>query len=149
MVNGGFGEPERFRQPGSLVEIYSMFNTQAIAAAYINSAQHLVRNNDYQAAEKLLNKAVKLDGRNSAAWEWIGCNHLFQGRYQEFIECIDRALELSPADSHLLKLQGQGKLMFGEWDAGWRGYEFRPSIQEKEADAKPTQAVNLRVARLN
>ncbi len=90
-----------------------------------NLGRVLIWKGEYDAAAALLERACAGDPGNAAYWNSLGVAYRESGGHDEALAAFAKALEIAPdlADAHVNRAQIM--LLRGEYDAGWREYDWR------------------------
>ncbi len=64
----------------------------------VKKGKELLAEGDFEQALSYFEQAVLLDLKNAEIWNLKGATLRSMGRYDEALECFNRALELDPSD---------------------------------------------------
>jgi tetratricopeptide (TPR) repeat protein len=98
------------------------------ASAYTNLAIELLQLNRVDDAMNTIRKALMLQPRDALCHINLALVLTEQGKYQEAVEAYTRAIEIDPNSAHAHCFRAQLHLLLGDWDQGWKEYEWRSEI---------------------
>jgi tetratricopeptide (TPR) repeat protein len=97
---------------------------------YMNWANALVGIGDLHGAVDCLNQAVVIDPEYAEAFNNLGSALKALGQFAQAVEHFDRAIHLDPALAEAYWNKSLLFLLTGDFDAGWRLYEWRSKTKE-------------------
>jgi tetratricopeptide (TPR) repeat protein len=97
---------------------------------YMNWANALIGIGDVKAAVDCLNQAVVIDPKYAEAFTNLGSALKALGKFAQAIEHFDRAIHLDPALAEAYWNKSLLFLLTGNFDAGWRLYEWRSKTKD-------------------
>ena len=93
-------------------------STSSAVITLLDQARDATRAGDYQRAEVLLERTVRIEPRNASLWHYLAKLRLHQGRYQEAIGLAAKSNNLTKNNNALLadnwRIVAHGKYQLGD-----------------------------------
>ena len=86
----------------------------------------------FPAAIAAFQRAKELKPDFATAWSNLGLTFTYVGRSDEAIDCHQRAIGLDPSDRIIRWCGSVTDLLLGDFERGWREFEYRPDLPEVE-----------------
>jgi len=112
-------------------------NEKYLAMIYNNMAYNFVKLGEYEQAEKLVEKALKLNDESGYIWDTRGELYFWQKKYEKCIADMNKAIELrdedekEPANSYFYR--GRAKLELGQIEEGNADIQKAVELEHEEA----------------
>jgi Tfp pilus assembly protein PilF len=107
--------------------------------AHNNLGIALARQGRLDEAERHHRESLRLNPASASAHNNLGNVLREQGQFAEGLACLDQALRLRPDYAEAHRNRGMTLLLLGDWEQGWREYEWRRRCPE----ARPPERLPL------
>jgi Flp pilus assembly protein TadD len=102
--------------------------------AHTNLGNLLRRLGRFDEVAECFKKAVQIDPNNAEAYNALALTYQDQGDLDQALATIDRAIAVKSNNPRLRFNRALMLLMRGDWDEGWKEYEWRWRLSDHNAD---------------
>lgn len=92
---------------------------------YIDLAQFFLKNKSFVEAIKTLDFVIRKWPKCYEAYNRLASAYYMQKKFDEALFCLNTSLKVSPAQSEVWYERAHIKLALGDFEAGWKEYEWR------------------------